>query len=150
MHKQKPGQNVKVYLHAQKSHFPPLPLPPLISLLPLFLPSPMPYNSPSSPLLTLLLPQPLSPLIYHCQYDPLTLPKTTNATPPSLLSKYHYHLLDCLNLYIHNECWPLIPTRSHSPSLIYQLSLHVGVASSWNRENTLWNTYTAIINTPQV
>ena len=105
MHKLKPGQNVKVYLHALKSHFTPLPLPPPpppISLLPLFLPSPMPYNSPSSSLITLSLSQLLSPLIYHCQYDPLTLHKTKKDTPPSLLSKYHYHLLNCLNLYIHN------------------------------------------------
>ena len=104
MHKLKPGQNVKVYLHTLKSHFTPLPLPPPppISLLPLFLPSPMPYNSPSSSLITLSLSQLLSPLIYHCQYDPLTLQKTKKDTPPSLLSKYHYHLLNCLNLYIHN------------------------------------------------
>ena len=82
MHKQKPAKNVKVYLYAVKSHFTPLPLPLLISLL--FFPSPMSCNSPSSQLLTLSLPQSLSPLIYHCLYDPLTLPQTTNATPPSL------------------------------------------------------------------
>ena len=100
MHKLKPGQNFKVYLHALKSHFTQLPLPPA-SNLPT---STISSLSPSSSLITLSLSQPLSPLIYHCQYDPLTLHKTKKDTPPPLLSKYHYHLLDCLNLYIYNEC----------------------------------------------
>ena len=38
--------------------------------------------SPSSSLITLSLSQLLSPLIYHCQYDPLTLHKTKKDTPP--------------------------------------------------------------------
>ena len=135
--KQKPGENVKVYLHALKSHFTPLPLPPPpppISLLPLFLPSPMPYNAPSSSLITLSLSQLLSPLIYHCQYDLLTLHKTKRTLlPPSLAS----NTTTCLIVWTFistMQCWPLIPTLTLSTSLIYQLSLHVGVSSPWNRE----------------
>ena len=106
MHKLKPGQNVKVYLHALKSHFTPLPLPTPPSYLSTSTISSLSHAlqlplSPSSSLITLSLSQLLSPLIYHCQYDPLTLHKTKKDTPPSL-SKYHYHLLNCLNLYIHN------------------------------------------------
>ena len=75
----------------------PLSLYPLISLLPLFLPSPVPYNSPSSPQLPLLLPQPFTPLIYHDQSDSITHPPlnyNATATPPSLLINYHHPLFD--------------------------------------------------------
>ena len=108
--------------------------PPPISLLPLFLPSPMPYNAPSSSLITLSLSQLLSPLIYHCQYDLLTLHKTKRTLlPPSLAS----NTTTCLIVWTFistMQCWPLIPTLTLSTSLIYQLSLHVGVSSPWNRE----------------
>ena len=138
MHKPKPGQNVKVYLHALKSHFTPLPLPPpsylstsTISSLSHALQLPL---SPSSSLITLSLSQLLSPLIYHCQYDLLTLHKTKRTLlPPSLAS----NTTTCLIVWTFistMQCWPLIPTLTLSTSLIYQLSLHVGVSSPWNRE----------------
>ena len=67
---------------------PPLLLPPLISLLPVLLPSPMPYNSPFSPPTTNFTPTTLlSPVTYHCQSEsitnsPLNYNATATATPP--------------------------------------------------------------------
>ena len=118
-------------------HFPCPPPPPPISLLPLFLPSPMPYNSPFSSLITLSLSQLLSPLIYHCQYDPLTLLKTKRTLPPPSLASNTTTCLIVWTCISTMQRWPLIPTLTLSTSLIYQLSLHVGVSSPRNREKLI-------------
>ena len=78
----------------------------------LLLPSPMPYNSPSSPQLPLSLPQPFStPLLnYH---------QSASITNPPLNYKCHCH-----------SSLPPGQTNNNitlSPSLIYQLSLQVGI-----------------------
>ena len=108
----------------------------------------MSYNSPSSPLITLSLPQPLSPLIYHCLYDPLTPPKTTKPLlPPSLAST----TTTCLIVWTCISTWMLTTDTNTYPLTLPHLPIIFEPTRRCSlppKENTLWKLYTAIINTP--
>ena len=108
-HKQKPDK-IKVYLHALRSHPPSLALPPLISLLPLLLPSPMSYNSPSSP--------PNYHFHSHNPSLPVQLPPECQYHSPSLKLQCHCHSsLPPYQLPLPIVWWlPTILLPSHPPS----------------------------------